>query len=67
MCVVYVSRALEHISPIFLHGIRAWKAQESSHISPQVKEKESRVKEEELLILDQVTKAAGIDSAIVSN
>ena len=42
MCVVYASTALKHVSPIFLHGIRAWKAQESSRISPQVKEKESR-------------------------
>ena len=41
MCIVYASTTLKHVSPIFLHGIRAWKAQESSRISPQVKEKES--------------------------
>ena len=40
MCVVYASTTLKHVSPIFLHGIRAWKAQERSRISPQVKEKE---------------------------
>ena len=42
VCVVYASTTLKHVSPVFLHGIRAWKAQESSRISPQVKEKESR-------------------------
>ena len=42
MRVVYANTTLAHITPIFLHGIRAWQAQESSCISPQVKEKESR-------------------------
>ena len=41
VCVVYMSTTLEHVSPTFLHVIKAWQAKESSRSSPQAKEKES--------------------------
>ena len=44
LCEVYTSTTFEHIFPIFLHGIRAWQAKESSCNSPHVKEKQRHKK-----------------------